>query len=155
MTFRGLVIAHATPFHATTAARWARGVLASYERMTPPRDRRVDANGLSFPLQLTIMIASMAVTCALTVYGTIWATSSKQDAANASMRTDIAVIRQVQSDQTKVDEYKAKLEEANLRMVQQAMESIKAEVTAVRGIAQLANIEISNVRREMNERKTK
>lgn len=130
----------------------ARGVLASYDDVTPTRSddsrRLLDIANIGFPLQVVIAI----VTIAVTVYGTTWAAGSKQDAANAAMRTDIAVILQVQKDQSKVEEYKAQLEEANRKLLQQSIDAVKAELGTVRGQVQLANIEIGNVRREMNER---
>lgn len=111
----------------------------------------LDASKLSFPLQIVLAIATIA----LTVYGAAWAANSKQEAANAAMRTDIAVILKGQSDQNKVDEYKAKYEESQRQLLQQSIDAVKSEITSVRGQVQLANIEISNVRREMNEKGAK
>ncbi len=117
----------------------------AHEEVTPARDgegrRAVDASKLTFPLQLVILVVSGIIA----TVGSFWV-------ATSSIRTDIAVIRQGQTDQIKIDEYKAKLEEANQKLVQQAVESLKAEVASVKGQVQLANIEITNVRREMNER---
>jgi hypothetical protein len=116
--------------------------------VTPAREdqgRRVtDASKLTFPLQLVIVIVAGIVGTT----GAFWVATSQ-------LRSDIAVIRQVQIDQSKVDEYKAKLEEANRQLLQQSVDAVKAELNAVRGQVQLANIEIGNVRREMNERGVK
>ncbi len=121
------------------------GAICRNEEVTPARDsdgrRAVDASKLTFPLQLVILVVSGIIA----TVGSFWV-------ATSTIRTDIAVIRQGQTDQIKIDEYKAKLEEANQKLVQQAVESLKAEVASVKGQVQLANIEITNVRREMNER---
>ena len=94
-----------------------------------------DATGLGFPLQLVIVI----VTVALTAYGSVWAASSKNDAANAAMRQDIALIRQVQTDQVKVDEYKAKLEEERAAAFARAITELKAR-------AEMTDIKVNNLR---------
>lgn len=132
--------------------------MASYERMTLHEDegsgtviaarRSADVSKLTFPLQMVIMLCGAVVATTLSVTGAFWITTS-------TIRTDIAVIRQGQADQVKIDEYKAKLEEANRQIFQQSLEQVKADINAVRGQVQLANIEIGNVRRELSERKTK
>lgn len=118
--------------------------MASYGDVTPSRDdvgRRTDASRLTFPLQLVLTIVATTIS----VTGAFWVMS-------AQLRIDIAVIRQVQADQAKIDEYKTKLEEANRQLIQQGIDGLKSELNAVRGLAQLANIEIGNVRREINDR---
>jgi len=131
--------------HAPESAPWPRGVLASYEDVTPTRDeqnrRATDASKLTFPLQLVILIVAGIIGTS----GAFWV-------ATSALRTDIAVIRQSQTDQIKIDEYKAKLEEANQKLVQQSIDGVKAELAAVRGQVQLAVIDIGNVRREMTDR---
>ncbi len=116
-----------------------------YEEVTPVRDesrRSTDASKLTFPLQLVLVII-----------GGIVATTGAFWVATSQLRTDMAVVRQLQVDQVKIDEVKGKLEEANRLLLQQSLEQVKSDVNAVRGQVQLANIEITNVRREMNERK--
>lgn len=110
--------------------------------------RLADATKLSFPLQIVIAI----VTVALTVYGSVWAAMSRQDQANAAMRTDIAVMRQVQTDQTKSDDLKRQLDEANRQLIMQSVQNVKDDVLAVKGQVNLAVIDIGNVRREMGDR---
>jgi hypothetical protein len=113
--------------------------------VTPARDehrRSTDASKLTFPLQLVLVII-----------GGIVATTGAFWVATSQLRTDMAVVRQLQIDQVKIDEMKSKLEESNRMLLQQSLEQVKADVNAVRGQVQLANIEIGNVRREMNERK--
>lgn len=111
-----------------------------------PRDdqsrRATDASKLTFPLQLVLVIV-----------GGIIATTGAFWVATSQLRTDMAVVRQSQVDQVKIDEMKTKLEEANRQLLQQSLEQVKSDLNAVRGQVQLANIEIGNVRREMNERK--
>ena len=118
---------------------WAHG------EVTPSREdtgrRATDASKLTFPLQLVILIVAGIIGTS----GAFWV-------ATSALRTDIAVIRQSQTDQIKIDEYKAKLEEANQKLVQQSIDGVKAELAAVRGQVQLAVIDIGNVRREMTDR---
>ncbi len=135
---------------------WVRGVLASSGYVTPREDesgsvpvaarRATDVKNLTFPLQIVIMLIGAVIATTLSVTGAFWITTS-------TIRTDIAVIRQGQSDQVKIEEYKAKFEEANRQLLQQSIEQVKADLNAVRGQVNLANIEISNVRRELSERK--
>jgi hypothetical protein len=121
---------------------WAHG------EVTPPRDdqqrRATDASKLTFPLQLVVVIVAGIVGTT----GAFWVATSQ-------LRADIAVIRQSQTDQVKIDEMKAKLDEANRQLLVQTIESVKADVSGVRGLVQLANIDIGNVRREMSERSRK
>lgn len=122
--------------------------LWSHEEVTPVREdlgrRAMDASKLTFPLQLVVVIV-----------GGIAATTGAFWLSTSTMRTDIAVIRQMQADQSKIDEFKSKLDEANRQILQQSVDAVKAELNAVRGQVQLANIEITNVRREMGERGVK
>jgi hypothetical protein len=113
--------------------------------VTPARAesrRATDASKLTFPLQLVFVI----ITGIIATTGAFWVATSQ-------LRTDMAVVRQLQLDQVKLDEMKGKLEEANRNLLQQSLDQVKSDVNAVRGQVQLANIEIGNVRREMNERK--
>lgn len=117
------------------------------DQVSPPRDesrRSTDASRLSFNLQTVLLIVSGV----LATTGGFWVATSQ-------LRSDVAVIRQVQTDQSKIDEMKAKLEEANQKLMQQSIESLRGEVNSVRGLVQLANIDIGNVRREMNDRGAK
>lgn len=116
------------------------------EEVTPARTddqarRSTDASKLTFPLQLVIVII-----------GGIIATTGAFWVATSQLRSDIAVIRQVQTDQSKIDEMKTKLDEANRQLLVQSVEALKADVLSVRGQVQLAVIDIGNVRREMNDR---
>ncbi len=146
--------------HAFTASRELHtGVeaICRYDEVTPRAEdsgsiavaarRATDVKNLTFPLQVVLGIIGAVVATTLSVTGAFWIVTS-------TIRTDIAVIRQGQSDQVKIDEYKAKLEEANRQLFQQSIEQVKADLNAVRGQVQLANIEISNVRRELTERQT-
>lgn len=138
------MIAHAEPFPATQSPDGREGFWAHGE--VSPRDdqsrRSTDASKLTFPLQLVLVII-----------GGIIATTGAFWVATSQLRTDMAVVRQSQVDQVKIDEMKTKLEEANRQLLQQSLEQVKTDVNAVRGQVQLANIEIGNVRREMSERK--
>lgn len=119
----------------------------AHEQVTAPREenrRATDASRLTFPLQLVIVIV-----------GGIIGTTGAFWVATSALRSDIAVIRQVQTDQVKIDEYKAKLEEANRLLLQQSVDGLRSQLSDVKGQVQLANIEIGNVRREMNERGVK
>lgn len=107
--------------------------------------RSADVSRLTFPLQMVIMLVGAVIATTLSVTGAFWITTS-------TIRTDIAVIRQGQTDQVKIDEMKTKLEEANRQILQQSISSMESRLNAVIGQVQLANIEIGNVRREMNER---
>ncbi len=128
--------------HFGDEGSWAHG------EVTPSRDeqnrRQTDASKLTFPLQLVILIVAGIIGTS----GAFWV-------ATSALRTDIAIIRQSQTDQIKIDEYKAKLDEANQKLVQQSIDVVKTEVAAVRGQVQLAIIDIGNVRREMNDRGVK
>jgi hypothetical protein len=108
--------------------------------------RSTDVSKLTFPLQVVLMLIGTVIATTLSVTGAFWITTS-------TIRTDIAVIRQGQTDQVKIDEMKTKLEEANRQILQQSISSMESRLNAVIGQVQLANIEIGNVRREMNERK--
>ena len=145
--------ANAATFDDSSAG--SRGVLAKNADVTPSRSdeaagRRItDASKISFPIQIMIAI----VTVALTVYGSVWAAMSRQEQANAAMRTDIAVMRQVQADQAKADDLKRQLDEANRQLIMQSVNAVKDDVIAVRGQVNLAVIDIGNVRREMGTRR--
>ncbi len=97
--------------------------------------RSTDASTLTFPLQLVIAVATIAVT----VYGSVWAANSRNEAANAAMRQDIAIIRQMQTDQTKVDEYKAKLDEERSGAITRAIAELKART-------EMTDLKVNNLR---------
>ena len=113
--------------------------------MTPARDdqnrRATDASKLTFPLQLVLVII-----------GGIIATTGAFWVATSQLRTDMAIVRQAQIDQVKIDEVKTKLEEANRQLLQQSINAVESRLNAVVGQVQLANLEISSVRREMNDK---
>ncbi len=134
--------------HLEREGFWAHDLVTPARREDDGAKKLTDIAGIGFPFQILIAIVSIAVTA----YGAVWAANSKQEAANAAMRTDIAVIRQVQTDQSKVDEYKSKLDDAERKLLQQSIETVKTEVGLLRGQINLANLEISSVRREINER---
>ncbi len=97
--------------------------------------RSTDASTLTFPLQLVIGVATIAVT----VYGSVWAANSRNEAANAAMRQDIAIIRQMQADQSKVDDYKAKLEEERSGAITRAIAELKART-------EMTDLKVNNLR---------
>ena len=133
----------ATTIPASQTPGWREGFWAHAE-VTPRDDqsrRSTDASKLTFPLQLVIVII-----------GGIVATTGAFWVATAQLRTDMAVVRQLQIDQVKIDEVKGKLEETNRLMLQQSINAVESRLNAVVGQVQLANIEIGNVRREMNDR---
>jgi hypothetical protein len=139
--------ASAFGFHASQEFHDGAEGICAHDEVTPARDesrRATDASRLTFPLQTVLLI----VTGILGTTGAFWVATSQ-------LRSDIAVIRQVQMDQVKIDDMKVKVDEANRQLIQQSIAAVESRLNAVIGQVQLANIEIGNVRREMNERGVK
>jgi hypothetical protein len=134
----------ATLTHRETSTSEARS-FGFHEQVTPIRtgenqgrresDSLADGSKIGYPLQLVIAI----VTVALTVYGAVWAANSRNEAANASMRMDIALIRQMQADQVKVDEYKSRLEEERAGAMTRAITELKARI-------EMTDLKVNNLR---------
>lgn len=116
---------------------WGRGAFAYDDQVSPakPVESLADGTKIGYPLQIVIAV----VTIALTVYGSVWAANSRNEAANAAMRMDIALIRQMQADQAKVDEYKAKLEEERSSAITRAIAELKART-------EMTDLKVNNLR---------
>ena len=130
--------------HAPESAPWPRGVLASYDTVTPAHDqnrRLTDATRLGFPLQLVIAIVSVF----LSALGGVWV-------ATSSMNSKIDTMQQQMKDNAALEEVKTKLDEANRKLLEQSISTLRSDINAVRGQEQLNGIDIGNLRREMSER---
>lgn len=119
--------------------------LWSDDQVTPSRDetnrRATDASKLTFPLQMVIMIVSAC----LSAFGGVWL-------ATSGMSSKVDIIQQQMKDSAALEELKAKLDEANRKLLEQSISTLRSDMNAVKGQEQLNGIDLGNLRREMNER---
>ncbi len=97
------------------------------EATWPQRDRRVNAAGLTFPLQLVLAI----VVTALSVGGGIWAT-------NSGMRSDVRDIL------TRMD-YQAKLEDERGRSQDLQRQAMSESIKELRGQVKLLELQYQQI----------
>lgn len=118
--------------------------ICRHDEVTPSRDepKRIDALRLSFPLQVVIGLVIGVLTIAATVYGSVWAANSRNEAAVGAIRLDIALIRQMQADQVKIDEYKSKLDEERAAAVTRSIADLKART-------EMTELKVNNLRETM------
>jgi len=88
---------------------------------------------------MMLAIIGAIVTVGFTVYGATWAANSKQETANAEMRMNIALIRQMQADQAKIEEYKTKLDDERSAMITRAIADVKAK-------GEMLDLKVNNLR---------
>lgn len=135
-------------FDAVTALRdhhFGDGGLWSDAEVTPVREgqdrRSTDASKLTFPLQMVIAIVSVF----LSACGGVWL-------ATSGMNTKIDIIQQQMKDNAALEDIKNKLDEANRKLLEQSINTLRSEMNAVKGQEQLNGIDLGNLRREMSDR---
>lgn len=137
-----MVTDHAAPIvhlhgdaHLEREGSWPHGVIT----LQPQSETLFDATRIGFPLQVVILVLTTAITTALTAYGAVTSANAKQDAANAAIRMDVALIRQMQTDQAKIEEYKTKLDDERYAAITRAVNELKAR-------GEMTDLKVNNLR---------
>lgn len=119
--------------------------LWSDDEVTPVREgqdrRSTDASKLTFPLQMVIAIVSVFLSACTGVW-----------LATSGMNTKIDIIQQQMKDNAALEDIKNKLDEANRKLLEQSINTLRSEMNAVKGQEQLNGIDLGNLRREMSDR---
>ncbi len=108
-----------------------RGVLASYENVTPPRGsedhRRFDATRISLPLQMVIYIVSATVAGTLGV----WAANSGQNQKIDALASQFSIVVEKLSSQQLIKEQESKLSEERLSNLRESVRKMEARIEMI------------------------
>lgn len=136
---------HALTFDAPREPHLEAEELWLDSKVTPSREdsakRSVDASRLNFPLQMVIAIISVF----LSACGGVWL-------ATSGMNSKIDIMQQQMKDSAALEELKGKLDEANRKLLEQSINTLRSDMNAVKGQEQLNGIDLGNLRREVTEK---
>lgn len=90
----------------------------------------------------------MIVSACLSAFGGVWLATSE-------MKSKVDIIQQQMKDNAALEDIKTKLDEANRKLLEQAINTLRSEMNAVKGQEQLNGIDLGNLRREMSDRRAR
>lgn len=81
----------------------------------------------------------------LSAFGGVWL-------ATSGMNSKIDIIQQQMKDNAALEDIKTKLDEANRKLLEQSIGTLRSDMNAVKGQEQLNGIDLANLRREVSEK---
>lgn len=118
---------HGEPIDERSA--WGRGVLASYEDVTPPSTGKhwTDATRLAFPFQVVIYIVSA------TIAGTfaVWAANSGQNQKIDGLDAKFNIVLEKLASQQLLKEQESKLAEERLSNMRESIRKMEARIEMI------------------------